>query len=322
MSTSQHLENSNIVTFNGVVFNKALMTSKQIESLELEIAVSKFIESGNQITPLPQGFTVYPDGKLPPVQNQKARATAPPITPSKTKHIIEDIDRQEATERAKARSIPVSKSATKPVKEKKQSPHLPPGELERRTKVRNAHREAILNGLTEFEAPCAKHGMTIFTAYAESRKCQKCMAERREKCKVTTPKDPTRAERSKIISERRKEAEIKGLSEFIGACRVHGETLFKIQVNGSRCHSCCLERGRRDRNAKRTAEGMLDAQRKARNKPRIQEAVESGTYEFLAECKNCGETMFRLKSAKGSTKPESRYAFCIECTRKQHRKKN
>lgn len=321
MSTIQEINSQNTITFNGVVFNKDEMTSREIERLELEIAVSEFAKQGNKITVLAQGETSYPDGKLPPIQNQKARKEAPPIDPKKTKHVAEDAKRQETIKKAAARSVKLPPTPPKISKPKRVVNHLPPQELERRKKVKEAHCEATLKGLKEFEAPCAKHGLTTFSNYSESCKCKKCVSERREKYKIQEPQDPTRAERSKIISQRRKEAEAKGLKEFQGVCRIHKETLFKIQVNGSRCHQCCLERSFNDRNARRTPEGILDAQRKAANKLLIQKAVEDGVYEFMADCKNCGMTMFRLKPSKNTTNPNVRYAFCIKCTRKQHRKK-
>lgn len=335
MQSHQNESNSNKITFKGVVFDKSLMTQKEIQRLELDIAMEAFLNSGNSITELAQGETVYPDGKLPPIVNQKARSSATPIDPSKTHHVAEDKKRGELISEAKGRATRYSSpkdptkskksESTKPKTPKTPKPpanKLPPEELNRRKSVREAYTTAVLNGEKHFEAMCAVHKLTRYAIYAETYKCLACVAARRTKYLKTQPADPSRAWRSKVIAQRREIAIQNGETEFIGVCREHGETLYKIYTHSTRCHACYLESSQKSRTNARTPEEQSEHKRKMNNKLLIAQAIAEGVREFEATCKNCGPSIFRLRTINPNTDKARIHAFCLECTRKLQRKKS
>lgn len=314
MHANQDIKSEHIIHFEGVVYDKEKMTSKEIQRLELEIAVSKYTNQGNEIKTLAPGETAYPDGKLPPLQNQKARLAAPPISPEKTKHIAEE------TKRTKAIKKVANQKKKEPSKPKATVTKLDPEEIKRRKEVADAHREAALKGLSVFQATCAKHGLTEYVIYADCCKCRKCVEDRRKKKQDHSPSNRSSSARLKIIAERRAEAVAKGVIEFQGVCQLHGETLYKIQGSGSRCQACKSNTDKNSRNSKRTEEQLIEIERIAKNKPLLQKAIEDGVSEFDAHCKHCGFTKFRLKPVYASEDPNKKYSFCIECNRKRHRK--
>lgn len=311
MRTSVDIQSKSIIIHDGVIFDKEKMTDREVKRLELEIEVSQFKKQGNKIKSLPQGHTEYPDGILPVSHKPKAHSTTSPAAPQKTPHNVEASKLKPATRKVEP---------SKPKSPKPEVKRLAPEELERRKAVKKAHREAALKGLTEFQATCNSHGLTTFVIYTDTCRCQKCLrAKQKRQNQKNQVKDPEAAKLKKIAAERRAEAVANGLTEFLGICKIHQETLYKIQSNGSRCHACCLERSRKDRNAKRSAELIIDNERKRKNKPLIQQAIADGVNEFQAYCRTCNLTTFRLRVSSKASGSEKKYAFCVECTRKLHR---
>ena len=100
--------------------------------------------------------------------------------------------------------------------------------------------------------------------------------------------------------------------QFMGACRKHGYTLLRIEMNGGvpryRCLSCYAEK-----EAKRAARRIKDADdyaRKLRNRKSLHAALRAGLATVELECVHHGLTLFTIR-------PNSKHTYCRICHRER-----
>ena len=211
-------------------------------------------------------------------------------------------------------------------------------DIQRKSTVRKARKQAENEGKTIFTAPCAKHGMTTYYIdHVGQSRCKACKAgyiqNRKERLEAQQAKekelienqlhlkategadklDPHLIEvnRAKSVQQARRDAEAKGLTEFTATCATHGETDYIIRYGTSRCVKCLVIQ-KEKRRVKEFTQTPEDAERKANNKKLLDAAVAQGKRFFIATCKNHGTAPHTADSRikNGRTWYEYR---CMEC---------
>lgn len=174
----------------------------------------------NKITVLPEGFTNFPDGKLP-----LARVEVKPLD-------IEKYNAEKVTKKApvKAKKPKLEKpKVAKPklVKPKKVKPKKPSKLIvySERSMIymHNCQviREARKNNVKRFEALCTKHGYTDFNMLGNRARCMKCSNEHNQS-------QYTDSKRKALNRELMAVAVQAGQKTFKGICKTHNETDFYI----------------------------------------------------------------------------------------------
>lgn len=243
------------------MFDEAIRPNLYVKP-SLNDDVEKWLENKrNKINVLPEGFTNFPDGKLP-----IARVQVKPLD-------IEKYNAEKVTKKApvKAKKPKLEKKVTKPksVKKKvktkpikKPKPIKVKAEREKTLKVKPIkplkpsklivyteramiymHNCEVANkareqNLKRAEALCSKHGYTTFTVLTNRMRCLKCIeGYNRQK----SPEHP----RLQFNRDALKAALEAGETTFIGKCINHGETEFFIRENKStlanasyKCRKC------------------------------------------------------------------------------------
>lgn len=192
----------------------------------------------NKITVLPEGFTNFPDGKLP-----LARVEVKPLD-------IEKYNAEKVTKKApvKAKKPKLEKpivAKPKLVKPKKVRPKKPSKLIvySERSMIymHNCQviREARKNNVKRFEALCIKHGYTTYNMLGNRARCMKCSNEYNQSHNEDY-------NRMRLNRELMAVAVQMGQKSFKGICKTHKETDFyigasettlsKLNYKCSKCH--------------------------------------------------------------------------------------
>lgn len=163
-------------------------------------------------------------------------------------------------------------------------------DADRKRELSTRKKEAIELGKTEFKAPCAKHGMTLYTISSNVARCVLCRKSQ-QRNKYLKASGNLKLMRESIA---------KGEKEFIGDCDVHGESKFFINKSGKyhiyRCEGC-----RKDSYQNRKAESQTDEQRfRAENRERAKLTIAENPKNrtFQGTCVHHGKTDFYVKTEK------------------------
>lgn len=164
-------------------------------------------------------------------------------------------------------------------------------EVVRRRDLAKRKKQAIDAGLKEFQATCAKHGLTTYMIASGAARCLKCRTHQQQ-------------ERTSKISpnlKKMRECVEHGIDSFIGECSKHGEAKFYVNKSGKnhvyRCDLC------RKENYKKQAESkvLTDEQRYRRLNREIaltMYAADPNNRTFIGMCIKHGETEFYIKMEK------------------------
>ena len=320
----------------------SVLIAKKAESKALEDDVEAWLEK-NKITELPMGFTHFKDGIIPSVKGRmpgaeteserlekerkiaeanaaikaqkeadKARRLAE-IKKSK-QNMLEKAKKQRLQERLKKKAIADAQRRKAQAERKLEAIRkktslklvtfapIDPNVLRKRV-VGTLRKTALSTGEKSFDAPCQYHGMTRFRLNGNnSAYCTDCHAERN---KVAVANNELLELRKKNINARL-EALKNGESEFLGYCRHHGHTKYKIYDAQQRgyCLACLDERSL---NKEKKEVSPLKLERLAATR----QAREQGLKEFVFTCEKHGETIFKLRPTTG--------ADCTACKRERER---
>ena len=163
-------------------------------------------------------------------------------------------------------------------------------EVARKRELSTRKREALELGNTEFNGPCAKHGMTTYTIANGSARCVLCRKAQQK----------NKYMKASVNLKLMRESLAKGEKSFTGTCEVHGEAKFFINRSGQyhiyRCEGC-----RKDSYQARKAETQTDAQKyreSNREKAKQTLAENPKNRTFVGMCLRHGETDFYVKIEK------------------------
>ncbi|QNX02770.1 hypothetical protein IC798_05390 [Acinetobacter seifertii] len=186
--------------------------------------VEKWLKNkSNEITVLPEGFTNFPDGKLP-----IARVQVKPLD-------IEKYNAEKVTKKApvKANKPKLEKVDSKPKAKKSIGRPKKPTKLYIFTEAemnRICNRETYANarklGLTEFQAICSKHGLTDYYFDNNNARCKKCRYR-----SLTDAEVQANNKRVQLNFELMNLAVELNNKHFTGMCESHGKTKFLIMKN-------------------------------------------------------------------------------------------
>ena len=127
--------------------------------------------------------------------------------------------------------------------------------------------------------------------------------------------DIERKERWHIVNNARKEAQAKGLKEFVAVCAYHGETRYIVSATGSgRCASCMYENSKRHNEKSQTYEQKKTFERRKRNNAAMKSAVSGGLRKFNGECDKHGKVEFLIQKKKKEYAGTYPHQYkCIQC---------
>lgn len=216
--------------------------------------VEKWLKNkSNEITVLAEGFTNFPDGKLP-----IARVQVKPLDIEKynaekvTKKAPVKAEKPKLEKVKKVKAKPVKKQKPKKVKvERKKTVKGKPVKPMKPTKLIVYSERAMIymhncevvntareQNLKKVEALCSKHGYTTFTVLTNRMRCVKCIEGYNRKKSPAHPRLQFNRDGLKAALEA-------GKATFIGKCVNHGETEFFIRENKStmanasyKCRKC------------------------------------------------------------------------------------
>ena len=184
---------------------------------------------------------------------------------------------------------PASAKPAKPAKPAKIGRPLS-AEVARKRELSTRKKEALELGNTEFNGPCAKHGMTTYTIANGSARCVLCRKAQQK----------NKYMKASVNLKLMRESLAKGEKSFTGNCEVHGEAKFFINRSGQyhiyRCEGC-----RKDSYQARKAETQTDAQKyreSNREKAKATLAENPKNRTFVGMCLRHGETDFYVKIEK------------------------
>lgn len=166
----------------------------------------------------------------------------------------------------------------------------PSAETCRKRELSTRKKEALELGRTEFNGPCAKHGMTTYTIANGSARCVLCRKAQQK----------NKYMKASVNLKLMREALAKGEKSFTGSCQTHGEAKFFINRSGQyhiyRCEGC-----RRDSYQARKAETQTDVQKyreSNREKAKQTLAENPKNRTFIGMCLRHGESAFYVKIEK------------------------
>lgn len=164
-------------------------------------------------------------------------------------------------------------------------------EVVRRRDLAKRKKQAIDAGLKEFQATCAKHGLTTYMIASGAARCQKCRTDQQQE----------RASKISPNLKKMQECLKNGMDSFIGECSKHGEAKFYVNKSGKnhvyRCDSCRKEAYKRQNERK----VLTDEQRYRRLNREIaltMYAADPKNRKFIGMCIKHGETEFYIKMEK------------------------
>lgn len=133
--------------------------------------------------------------------------------------------------------------------------------------------------------------------------------------KKLSKSDIERKERWHIVNNARKEAQAKGLKEFVAVCAYHGETRYVISVVGTgRCAACMYENSKRHNDKTQTKEQKKTFERRKRNNAAMKSALVDGLDKFNGECDKHGKAEFSIQRKKKEYTGTYPYQYkCIHC---------
>lgn len=111
--------------------------------------------------------------------------------------------------------------------------------------------------------------------------------------------DIERKERWHIVNNARKEAQAKGLKEFVAVCAYHGETRYIVSTVGyAKCAACRYENSKRHNEKTQTKDQKETFERRKRNNTAMKSAVSDGLNRFSGECDKHGKVEFSIRPKK------------------------
>lgn len=127
--------------------------------------------------------------------------------------------------------------------------------------------------------------------------------------------DIERKERWHIVNNARKEAQAKGLKEFVAVCAYHGETRYIVSATGAgRCAACMYENSKRHNEKSQTHEQKKTFERRKRNNTAMKSAVSDGLNKFNGECDKHGKVEFLIQKKKKEYAGTYPHQYkCIKC---------
>lgn len=127
--------------------------------------------------------------------------------------------------------------------------------------------------------------------------------------------DIERKERWHIVNNARKEAQAKGLKEFVAVCAYHGETRYIVSATGTgRCAACMYENSKRHNEKTQTKEQKNTFERRKRNNAAMKVSVDSGLRKFNGECDKHGKAEFLIQKKKKEYAGTYPHQYkCIQC---------
>ena len=127
--------------------------------------------------------------------------------------------------------------------------------------------------------------------------------------------DIERKERWHIVNNARKEAQAKGLKEFVAVCSYHGETRYLVSATGTgRCAACMYENSKRHNEKTQTREQKKTFERRKRNNAAMKSALVDGLDKFNGECDKHGKVEFSIQRKKKEYTGTYPYQYkCIHC---------
>lgn len=130
--------------------------------------------------------------------------------------------------------------------------------------------------------------------------------------KKLSSSDIDRKKRWHIVNNARKEAQAKGLREFVAVCAYHGETKYLVSVTGTgRCASCMYENSKRHNKKSQTAKQKKTFERRKRNNAAMKIAIGEGFDKFNGECEKHGKVEFSIQ--RKNKEYSGTYPFQYKC---------
>lgn len=164
-------------------------------------------------------------------------------------------------------------------------------EVVRRRDLAKRKKQAIDAGIKEFQATCAKHGLTTYMIASGAARCQKCRTDQQQE----------RASKISPNLKKMQECVKNGVDSFIGECKKHGEAKFYVNKSGKnhvyRCDLCRKEAYKKQSEKK----VLTDEQRYRRLNREIaltMYAADPTNRKFIGMCIKHGETEFYIKMEK------------------------